>query len=345
MGDVQRRARDDAGVRPEAKWRRPAGLDRPQPGGRPTEPGDRSARPEPGADPSRIAGQIKADGTVIVINQNGVIFTPTAKVNTHAAIATSLEITAPPTTDSGRAIADQLRAGSEAFLRDGLLRNDADIRRLLVGQTMTGGPAVARLGAQFTSTLGTASNNTGTLENRLEGAVTVEAGAELTTGDGGFLVLAAPAVSNAGVLQATNGSVSLVAGRDIVLRAATGASNSADPNIRGIVAYSANISEHVSREVDGEPLSSINGAFTATNTGLVQSTRGYLSIVAGVNSYQTLVRDDEGRPVLVNGTPAQRTRRALVAWSTAACCMQRPAWRATASLTWWQTGSRFQRCL
>ena len=267
--------------------------------------------PSRGADPSRIAGQIKADGTVIVINQNGVIFTPTAKVNTHAAIATSLEITAPPTTDSGRAIADQLRAGSEAFLRDGLLRNDADIRRLLVGQTMTGGPAVARLGAQFTSTLGTASNNTGTLENRLEGAVTVQAGAELTTGDGGFLVLAAPAVSNAGVLQATNGSVSLVAGRDIVLRAATGASNSADPNIRGIVAYSANISQHVSREVDGEPLSSINGAFTATNTGLVQSTRGYLSIVAGVNSYQTLVRDDEGRPVLVNGTPRTENETSL----------------------------------
>lgn len=267
--------------------------------------------PSRGVDPSRIAGQIKADGTVIVINQNGVIFTPTAKVNTHAAIATSLEITAPPTADSGRAIADQLRAGSEAFLRDGLLRNDADIRGLLVGQTMTGGPAVARLGAQFTSTLGTASNNTGTLENRLEGAVTVEAGAELTTGDGGFLVLAAPAVSNAGVLQATNGSVSLVAGRDIVLRAATGASNSADPNIRGIVAYSANISQHVSREVDGEPLSSINGAFTATNTGLVQSTRGYLSIVAGVNSYQTLVRDDEGRPVLVNGTPRTEDETSL----------------------------------
>lgn len=267
--------------------------------------------PSRGVDPSRIAGQIKADGTVIVINQNGVIFTPTAKVNTHAAIATSLEITAPPTADSGRAIADQLRAGSEAFLRDGLLRNDADIRGLLVGQTMTGGPAVARLGAQFTSTLGTASNNTGTLENRLEGAVTVEAGAELTTGDGGFLVLAAPAVSNAGVLQATNGSVSLVAGRDIVLRAATGASNSADPNIRGIVAYSANISQHVSREVDGEPLSSINGAFTATNTGLVQSTRGYLSIVAGVNSYQTLVRDDEGRPVLVNGTPRTENETSL----------------------------------
>ncbi|TXG85527.1 MAG: filamentous hemagglutinin N-terminal domain-containing protein [Sphingomonadales bacterium] len=256
--------------------------------------------PSRGADPSRIAGQIKADGTVIVINQNGVIFTPTAKVNTHAAIATSLEITAPPTTDSGRVIADQLRAGSEAFLRDGLLRNQADL---------TSAPAIAQLSAQFTAPLN--SQGRATIENRFEGAVEVQAGAELETGDGGFLILAAPAVSNAGVLKATNGSVSLVAGREVVLRAATGASDSADPNIRGIVAYSPISSRQILREVDGEPLSSINGAFTATNTGLVQSTRGYLSIVAGVNSYQTLVRDDEGRPVLVNGTPRTEDETSL----------------------------------
>lgn len=255
--------------------------------------------PSRGADPSRIAGQIKADGTVIVINQNGVIFTPTAKVNTHAAIATSLEITAPPTADSGRAIADQLRAGSEAFLRDGLLRNQA---------ALTSAPAIAQLSAQFTAPL---SQGRATIENRFEGAVEVQAGAELETGDGGFLILAAPAVSNAGVLKATNGSVSLVAGREVVLRAATGASDSADPNIRGIVAYSPISSRQILREVDGEPLSSINGAFTATNTGLVQSTRGYLSIVAGVNSYQTLVRDDEGRPVLVNGTPRTENETSL----------------------------------
>ena len=42
--------------------------------------------------PSQILGSIKADGTVLVINQNGVIFGPTAQVNVQSLVATSLEI-------------------------------------------------------------------------------------------------------------------------------------------------------------------------------------------------------------------------------------------------------------
>lgn len=259
--------------------------------------------PSRGADPSRIAGQIQADGTVIIINQNGVMFTPTGRVTAQSAIATSLEISSPPTASSGRSVNDQLRAGSAAFIRDGLLRNDTEIQRVLPGQTFAGGAAVARLGAQFTSTLDGPLQNSGTIEDRVEGAVTVEAGADLATGDGGYLILAAPTVSNAGVLRATNGSVSLVAGKEVVLRAATGAGNAGDPNIRGIVAYSPTISQHILRETVAQPANVVSGAFTATNTGLIQSTRGYLSIIAGVNNFQALQRNQAGVVVDANGNP------------------------------------------
>jgi hypothetical protein len=42
--------------------------------------------------PSQILGSIKADGTVLVLNQNGILFGGTAQVNVHSLVATSLEI-------------------------------------------------------------------------------------------------------------------------------------------------------------------------------------------------------------------------------------------------------------
>src|SRR5262249_23432324 len=47
---------------------------------------------DPSAHPSQIAGQIKADGSVYIINRNGVIFNGSAQVNTHALIASSADI-------------------------------------------------------------------------------------------------------------------------------------------------------------------------------------------------------------------------------------------------------------
>lgn len=45
------------------------------------------------ANPSAIFGQIKADGRIFLINQNGMIFGPDSKVNAHTLVATSLNIT------------------------------------------------------------------------------------------------------------------------------------------------------------------------------------------------------------------------------------------------------------
>jgi filamentous hemagglutinin family protein len=42
--------------------------------------------------PSQILGQIKADGTVLIINPNGIIFTGTSQINVHTLIASAMDI-------------------------------------------------------------------------------------------------------------------------------------------------------------------------------------------------------------------------------------------------------------
>ncbi|MGJ7573605.1 filamentous hemagglutinin family protein [Variovorax sp. RB2P76] len=48
---------------------------------------------DPGARPSQIQGQIKADGTVLIANRNGVVFSGTSQVNTRNLVAAAATIT------------------------------------------------------------------------------------------------------------------------------------------------------------------------------------------------------------------------------------------------------------
>ncbi|MGL6043043.1 MAG: filamentous hemagglutinin N-terminal domain-containing protein, partial [Sandaracinobacteroides sp.] len=45
--------------------------------------------------PSQILGTIKADGIVVVLNQNGILFGPNSQVNARSVLATSFEVGAP----------------------------------------------------------------------------------------------------------------------------------------------------------------------------------------------------------------------------------------------------------
>ncbi len=61
------------------------------------------------------------------------------------------------------------------------------------------------------------------------GAITVQAGAQLTAADGGRLLLAAPTVTNAGALTAPDGQIVLAAGQNVYLQA------SDQPGLRGLI--------------------------------------------------------------------------------------------------------------
>src|ERR1700733_3711479 len=71
--------------------------------------------------PSQILGTIKADGTVLVINQNGIIFGGGAQINVGSLIATTLEVGRAIDFSTGTAVIVPLAQRDQEFLTYGLL--------------------------------------------------------------------------------------------------------------------------------------------------------------------------------------------------------------------------------
>ncbi|GAA0916124.1 hypothetical protein GCM10009552_34300 [Rothia nasimurium] len=169
---------------------------------------------DPSAQPSQILGQMKAEGTVYLLNRNGVIFGAGSQVNTRSLIASSLNL-----------FSDDVKASNARFLKDGIGVNDAPI-----------------LTASFT-------------DGRNHDVV-IEKGASITSGNQGFVLVAAPNVSNAGSIVADDGHAILAASTVLTNRNTTGPLDLYDNNPARV-------------HTDG----------SVTNTGIVQSRRGTVSIL------------------------------------------------------------------
>jgi len=214
------------------------------------------------ASPSQILGTVKADGTVLVINQNGIVFGAGAQINVHSLIASTLEVGR--TVDSISSI-NTLRTLAE--------RNAEFLDYGLTGYSETKSTSFTSIGAYptFSGTTDGAVHNAA--------AVTVEQGATVTASDGGMILLAAPTVSNAGFLSADDGQVSLVgvttrlttfnyatpnafttAQGSITLAETNGSAESKDPYVRGYLV------------VGGD------GTVINTATGVIEADRGYISL-------------------------------------------------------------------
>lgn len=200
--------------------------------------------------PSQILGAVKADGGVIVINQNGIIFGGGAQVNTRALIATSLEFG--PT--ARNKVAATLRERNDKFMSLGIL-GEADA----FAQSNPSGALLANFASQ--------GNEDGIAETPLEGGITIEAGAKLTAKDSGLILLMAPTIDNAGHLAATNGQIMLAASRGVTLQRAEGSVASADPFVRGF--NFANLSW------------APNGFVRNRANAVIESLRGNISLTGG----------------------------------------------------------------
>lgn len=130
---------------------------------------------DPNARPTQILGSIKAQGSVYIINENGIIFGGSSQVNTHSLLASALEPFAPDVASS-----------NAAFLSNGIAAS-------LTGVTFIQGAAA----------------------NAGSASVQVQAGARLSSGSQGYILLAAPDVSNAGQIVADSGQAVLLAGTQI----------------------------------------------------------------------------------------------------------------------------------
>ncbi len=211
---------------------------------------------DPKASPTTILGHIKADGTVLVINRNGVIFGSGAQVNTNSLLVSSLEIgniakVASATSDTFTALSIADR--NTGYLNNGLLQAS---------------PAPGRMAASLTSSVagsGTYSifNVGSSLTSDVEGGVTIDRGASLTAGSGGYVIVTAPNIANDGTITADQGQVSLQAGRVIGFGVSTGGNSGLDPDIRGFLLRTM-----------------VNTGGTVVNSGLVEAKRGYVSLGA-----------------------------------------------------------------
>ncbi|HYG43566.1 MAG TPA: filamentous hemagglutinin N-terminal domain-containing protein, partial [Bordetella sp.] len=145
---------------------------------------------DPSDRPSRIAGQIKAEGAVYLINRNGVVFHGSSQVNTRTLIASSLKLSD-----------DQFMAGINKPSYFELNGNNLaipqfgefpDRNNFVDGEIFEPGP--------------------------IPGDVRVEAGAEITAHTGGKIMLFGPKVANAGRISAPDGQVILAAGENVFLK-------------------------------------------------------------------------------------------------------------------------------
>ena len=143
------------------------------------------------ASPSMILGTISAPGSVYVINPNGVIFGPTAQINVHSLIASSLDVGAPNMSIGER---------NSFFLNTGILGN--------------GGTVPAE------------SFSYNQNDQVVEGDVVVQAGAKITASlaprtvspdAGGFVYLLAPNVENRGTISTPAGETLMVAAQAVQL--------------------------------------------------------------------------------------------------------------------------------
>ncbi len=160
--------------------------------------------------PSQIFGAIDANGRVLLVNPNGMIFGRNASINVAGLVATSLDINPGAFMNAG-AIA--LRAGDGT--EGGLVANDGTITTTPGGFVVLAGGAVRNSGV-IVADLGTvelAAGHAATLDFRGDGMILFQVDQAIAAN----LTAAQSAVENTGTLQANGGQILLTAAavRDI----------------------------------------------------------------------------------------------------------------------------------
>ncbi len=229
--------------------------------------------------PSQILGSIKADGTVLVINQNGVMFGAGAQINTQSLVATSLEIghALESINDVSTALNHSQR--NAEFLTYGLLG--------YAEQLSNSNSASFQLFETFSPQAVDGAN----YDPMPEGDVQAAPGASLNAGTGGFILMMAPRVVNGAALSAPEGQVSLVSGREVTLTASNGDANSIDPNLRGLSISTLNELANGSAAVAGDYVNNQANSLISVPGGYIslQATSGGAVVDSGVLSSTTSV--------------------------------------------------------
>ena len=220
--------------------------------------------------PSVIRGAIEANGQIFLVNQNGFLFGPTARVRTSGLLVSSLNM-AESTFDNGLLSPDLLRQKLPAL--------ESDQR-------------VGVLDSQGNVVLGDDGQP-------LQVKISIAAGARISTiGKGGRVLMASRTVDNAGEIDTPDGQVILAAGEKVYLQAST------DPALRGLLVEVDSGGEAFNRMTGS--VSAARGNVTMVGLAVNQQGRvSATSTVAANGSIRLLARDSvrlaeqDQKPVLV----------------------------------------------
>ncbi|RQS37234.1 filamentous hemagglutinin N-terminal domain-containing protein [Burkholderia sp. Bp8992] len=243
---------------------------------------------DPSGRPSQILGNITAQGAVYVINRNGVLFGAGSQVNVHSLVASSLDVL--NMNNYNQTLVNKVPVVTDSSLAQdaaGIVASNKQFLSLPAGTT--GGLAYAESGSSAGVNgnsrvpnevlgLGNQVNLTSAGQYQPWGDVTIEQGASITThangnvSDGGFVMIAAPNVTNAGHIKATDGQVVLAAGVGVSLRPNSGATTNPQvllPELSGKITLLGS---------NGQ-MTDITPAGTLTNTGIVEAARGNVNLL------------------------------------------------------------------
>jgi len=242
---------------------------------------------DPSGKPSQIMGQIKAEGQVYVINQNGIIFGSGAQVNTRTFVASSLPI-------------------NDNLISRGLLNQEKGNVEFLFSGLATG-----------TFTPPTPLTTSGKI-----GDVVVQSGAVIESsvsdaGSGGRVMLVGPNVINRGTILTPSGQAILAAGLQVGVDAHT----TDDPSLRGLDVYvgaitSASLGDYNAEAINSGLIQAARGNVTMTgrritNSGVIDSSttidvNGRIDLLASYNATPNSAYDPTntaiGAPFLYQST-------------------------------------------
>ncbi|MDQ8757557.1 filamentous hemagglutinin family protein [Sphingosinicella sp. LHD-64] len=190
------------------------------------------------ADPSRILGNIRADGQVYIINRNGVIFGGTSQVNVHSLIAASMDIGVAGVRHDTPITPNIIRSRNQRF-----------VNGILSGAN------------NFAAGIAFGEDNGTILSTAPDTGVTVEVGARLTAGNYGQIALFGRHVTNGGTIETPDGQALLAAGSAIFLNRnyAAGLDQLIDPDLRGFTV-------------------GVGGGGGAANDGIISADRGNITL-------------------------------------------------------------------
>lgn len=230
---------------------------------------------DPKARPSQIQGQIQADGTVMVVNRNGIVFSGGSQVNTRNLLASAVGMT------------------------------DAQFNRGLYSQALGTGH-VPTLANDLAATPTSSSNGNATAD------VIVEAGARIetrrpqsVTEGGGYVLLAGREAHNRGTIITPGGQTTLAAGDSFVIRRGLGTDGNQQSSTRGNeVIVARNEGSSAGRVSNTGLIQALTGDITLTGHTVEQA--GVLVSSTSVNTRGTLhlsaAGDADARVTLAPGS-------------------------------------------